>query len=106
MERWKWKTLCNEAPFRFKKKKKTISPPFEPETQFWAYPASIGREKRRGAVEDVDSSALAQILEIISSRCALYVSIILEKPDVHPIFGDKKLFKNITCQILNFILES
>ena len=57
-------------------------------------------------MEDVDSSALAQILEIISSRCALYMSVILGKPEVHPIFGGKKLFINITHQILNFILES
>ena len=82
---------------------KRISPPFEPETQ-WS--EIIGREKRRGAVEDVDSSALAQIFEIISSRCTLYVSVILGKAEVHPIFGGKKLFKNITRQILNFILES
>ena len=61
--------------------------------------ASIGRETRRRAVEDVDSSALAQILEFISSRCALYVSIILGKRDIHLIFGGKKLFKNITRQI-------
>ena len=57
-------------------------------------------------MEDVDSSALAQILENISSRCALIVSVILGKPEVHPIFGGKKLSKNITRQILNFILES
>ena len=62
---------------------------------------SIGREKRRGAVEVIDSSAL-----IISSWYTLYVSVILGKPEVHPIFGGKKLSKNITRQILNFILES
>ena len=53
-------------------------------------------------MEDVDSSALAQILEFISSRCALYVSVILGKPEVHPIFGGKNVLK-ITRQILNFI---
>ena len=57
-------------------------------------------------MEDVDSSALAQILEIILSLCALYVSVILGKSEVHPFFGGKKLFINITRQILNFILES
>ena len=54
---------------------------------------SIGREKRRGAVEEVDCSALAQILEIISSRCVLYVSVILGKQEVHPIFGGENVLK-------------
>ena len=107
MERWKLKVLCNEAPFSSKR----ISPSFEPETQWFEISVLIylilglsseyRGEKRCGAVEDIDSSAL-----IISSWCALYVSVILGKPEVHPIFGGKKLFKNITRQILNFILES
>ena len=44
-------------------------------------------------MEDVDSSALAQILEFISSLCALYVSVILGKPEVNPIFGGKNVLK-------------
>ena len=57
-------------------------------------------------MEDVGSSALAQLLDIISSRCALYVSVILGKPKSIPFLVVKKLFKNITRQILIFILES
>ena len=74
----------------------------------------VGREKRRGAVEDVDNSIyetgpgtnILKVHLISNSRCALHVSVILGKPEVHPIFGAKKLFKNITRQILNFILKS
>ena len=68
----------------------------------------VGREKRRGAVEDVDSSIYETRpgTNFISSRCALYVSIILGKPEAHPsFFGGKTLFKNITRQILNSIIE-
>ena len=78
---------------------KRILPPFEPETQWSEISVLIYlilglcSEYRAGketwAVEDVDSSALAQILEIISSRCALYVSVILRKQEVHPSFGGK-----------------
>ena len=51
----------------------------------------VGPEKRRGAVEDVDvvfmKQALAQIfLKFISSRCALYVAVILGKPEAPPNF--------------------
>ena len=100
MESWKWKVLCNEAPFRFEKNLASIRT-WDPVIRNFCLDIL-----NSGVVEDVGSSALAQILEIISSRCALYVPVILGKPEVHPIFGDKKLFKNITLQILNFILES
>ena len=72
----------------------------------WPIQRVQGGKKRHGAAEDVDSSALAQILEIISSRCALYVPFILGKQEVHPIFcGKKILFKNITRQILKDVLQ-
>ena len=105
MEMWKWKALCNEAPFRFEKNLASIRTR-DPVIRNFCLDIlnsgpSVGREKRHRAVEDIDSSAL-----VISSWCALYVSVILGKLEVHPIFGGKKLFKNITHQILNFILES
>ena len=76
---------------------KKISPPFEPETQWSEISVLIylilglSSEYRAGK-ETRGGSALAQILEIISSRCALYVSVILGKPEVRPIFGGKKTF--------------
>ena len=73
----------------------------------------VGREKRRGAVEDVDSSIYetgpgTNILKVhlISMRtlCVRYS----RKTKSQSLFfrGKKKRFRNITRQILNFILES
>ena len=44
------------------------------------------------------------LLQFVWNQCTLYISVISVKTEVHPeIFSDKKLFKNATLQILNFI---
>ena len=46
-------------------------------------------------------------LQFISNQCALDVSIISRKPEVHPkLFSGKILLKNVTLQILIFIQVS
>ena len=44
---------------------------------------------------------------LVSSQCARGKSFIARKPEVYPKFlSGKKTFKNVTLQILNFILVS
>ena len=46
-------------------------------------------------------------LNFISSQCARGKSFIVRKSEVNPkMFSGKKLFKNITLQVLNFITVS
>ena len=53
------------------------------------------------------SSTILQYLNTVSSRCARGKSSPFVKIDVHPkFFNGKKLLKNVTLQILNFILVS
>ena len=66
----------------------------------------LGREKRRGAVEDVESRIYetdpgTNILTV-SSRYALYVSVIFGKPEVHPIFRCLKTFYKYNPPDFNF----
>ena len=72
----------------------------------------VGWEKRRGAVEDVDSCIYETGLgtnihkvHLISMR-TLCVRYSRKTRSPSQFFGGKHLFKNITRQILNFILES
>ena len=71
----------------------------------------VGREKRRGAVEDVDSSIYetgpdTNILKVnLISMLILCVHYSRKTRSPSQFFGGKNLLKNIARQILNFILE-
>ena len=76
----------------------TTEPPRSP-CQMWKSPKFIHGVSSKGMER--------RILNSVSSRCAHGKSSLVWKPEVHPnFFNNKKIFKNETLQILNFILES
>ena len=107
MEGWAWKALCNEAPFRFEKKLSSsrirthdlVIRNFCLDILKSGPVQRVGWKKRRGAVEDVDSSIYetgpgTNILKIhLISMRTLCVRYSRKTRSPSQFFGGKKLKK-------------